>query len=287
MGWTRNLTLVLVLTIVAVPVHALDAIEGLTVDTSVTIAYLTGTRVIRDAEPEMSLGGTRFRLESDERIPFASGTAEIMPPGRFSCRGFGGLSFFEPKRMIRRSTNLNFAAVEPDSEVTVKPKARVWEVAGLYHLYQEGGYRFSLSGGYRRQNWLYDGEENGITFHESLTTHIPFVGLQTTMFFPWYKARFEVIASPLVRKKVRSDVQGSNASTGFEGVLASGGFIELQLEGTVQFSSRVQAGLVGRYSFEDLRGTISGHTNGWGTTQYDTSSNENIAVIGLEATLFF
>jgi hypothetical protein len=264
-----------------------EVLGGMAVDTSVRLEYLFGVQIIRDASPEMETGGNRFRFDFDQRTPFASGTAEVTPAPWFSCRAVGGLSFLEPARNIHRSTELDLPTASQVAGLMVKPRARMWEAAGLYHLHNAGGYRFSITGGFRELGWRYNGEQDEASLHEVFVSRIPFMGMQTAMFLPWCKARFEVLGSPFVRKSLASNVRLPGSSADFNGVVGKGGFVEFQMEGSVRISPNVQAGLFGRYLFEDLRGVLNGSVNGLAYREYDASSNDSIAIVGVEASLVF
>ena len=96
---------------------------------------------------------------------------------------------------------------------------------------------------------------------DKYVSYIPFLGLQTAMMFPWWKARFEVLGSPFMSEN--SLVSMSNDSTQVEQRIHSnsGGLVEFQLEGTVNFRSNFWFGLYGRYHYQEMYGNSTGSTN--------------------------
>jgi hypothetical protein len=117
----------------------------------------------------------------------------------------------------------------------VKPDFSSWEAAGLYHLWSGGGYRFSFTAGYRQQTWDYQGSPSSgaqdSPLHDSFSSRIPFIGMQTAMFFPSWKARFEVLP-PFMNMSVSNAIQ-QGVFLSIRGQPLPGGLIELQMVGTL------------------------------------------------------
>ncbi len=93
---------------------------------------------------------------------------------------------------------------------------------------------------------------------DEYTSSIPFIGMQTSMLFPWWKARFEVLGSPFMSKRVINNFSGTlndanayRAST--DGSATKGGLIELQMEGSVGLSPSLFVGANASYTFQTIR----------------------------------
>ena len=107
-------------------------------------------------------------------------------------------------------------------EIDARPSFSGWEAAGLFHLWNDGGYRFSFTAGYREEFWGAQGEGVGLftgvssSVREDFSSRGPFLGLQTAVFFPWWKARFEVIGSPWITKIGSGSLNQPNFSAEYQ-----------------------------------------------------------------------
>ena len=175
----------------------------------------------------------------------------------------------------------------------MKPDFSSWEAAGLYHLWSGGGYRFSLTAGYRQDTWDYQGTPSNGTpdspLHDSFSAHIPFIGLQTAMFFPSWKARFEVLGSPFMNVGVSNALQQGAFALQFDGNLYRGGLVELQMAGDVNLTPSVLVGLYGRYAYQELYGSLSGtgEAAGLGPSPYSVFLGQSFGTLGLDVTVIF
>jgi hypothetical protein len=173
----------------------------------------------------------------------------------------------------------------------VVPDFTSWEAAGLYHLWSGYGYRFSVVGGYRQESWTFlgtpsDSTDVSLSLHDRFTSHIPFLALQTAMFYPWWKARFEVLGSPFMSKKVTATVRNGGTLVDFKGWADRGGLIEFSMEGTCALTSVLRLGLYGRYSYQELYGWVTKRIGGQ-SGEYKLGFNENTGVVGTNLTLLF
>jgi hypothetical protein len=258
---------------------------GMRVDTSLRLGMLFGRQLFQyNNLPEAEF--ERFRMEFGPRLPILSGMCELTPVPSISGRLAGSISVLETDMTVFQ------AMVDPEPTLwDVKPEFGYWEVAGLYHLWQGGGYRFSLVAGYRQEYWRYRGEPAGgqvpgSSLRDRFTSYIPFLAMQTSMWFPWWKTRFEILASPFVSQNVSAIVQDGAMLVEYAGNADSGGLIELEVEGTANLTSRVRLGLYGRYSYQELYGEY---------TRADVVESpsrrlyiyENLAAVGLNMTLLF
>jgi hypothetical protein len=258
---------------------------GVRVDTSLRLGLLFGRQLVRYSD----LPGAefeRFRMEFGPRLPILSGMCELTPVPSISARLAGSLSVMETDMTVFH------AMADPEPSLwDVRPDFGCWEAAGLYHLWNGGGYRFSLVGGYRQEYWHYRGEPSGAqpsgsSLRDRFTSHIPFLAMQTAVMYPWWKARFEILASPFMSKKVSAIVQDGPNVVEYEGDADSGGLIELEVEGTASLSSRIRLGLYCRYSYHEVYGEY---------TRADLVESparrlyvgEDFAIIGLNMTLLF
>jgi hypothetical protein len=172
------------------------------------------------------------------------------------------------------------------------PGFKHWEAAGLIHLWNGGGYRFSIVGGYRKEYWAFEGTPSAdqpanSSSSDRITSEIPFIALQTAMFFPWWKARFEVLGSPFMSKRIATEFRsGTTFKVNYDGVVDHGGLIEVELEGTASITSRIRLGAYARYSFQELYGE-STRSSPTGFSRHELFAGENVAITGLNLTLAF
>ena len=232
----------------------------------------------------------RLHIEFGPSLPILEGTVEITPFPSFSGRLAASLSVLESTRGVTlvsgpasATFEWNNPYVTPPIQLdlhgsaelsnVIKPTFRLWEAAGLYHLSNEGGYRYSIVAGYRQESWTYrvDGnQEDNSYLRDEFVSQSPFLGLQTAMFFPWWKARFEVLGSPFMRKKISHSARDQGDFQQLDGTWNKGGFIEFQTEGTVNITPSIWLGLFARYTYEELHGEARGTRAAPGTTVYET-----------------
>ena len=145
--------------------------------------------------------------------------------------------------------------------VAIKPQFWFWEVAGLYNLSYEDVYRYSLVAGYRQESWSYQPSNDDATnsyLRDDFTSQIPFIGMQTVMNSPTWKARFEVLGSPFMTKKVANTARDQGEYMQLDGNLTQGGFIELQVDGNINVTPNGLMGVYAQYSYEQLKGELTG-----------------------------
>ena len=150
-----------------------------------------------------------------------------------------------------------YTELTPVSRWITRPDYQSWEVAGLYHLYKGGGYRFSVLGGFRQTVWRYHGEleqGGGAELRDTFSSNIPFFGMQTAMFFPWWKARFEVIGSPFMKKSSTVSLHQNNIYAEQNVNTDVGGLVEFRLEGTVSLHTNLWLGVFACYQYQELTG---------------------------------
>ncbi len=221
--------------------------------------FLLGSQALRDRTPLLDV--ERFRIDSNFRLPVLAGNVEITPLVFLSGRLGGLTSVLEGNGTYDRSAADFDIQVAGRRVIDAKPTFNGWETAGLFHLWNDGGYRFSVTAGYREEFWGLDGQSvtppSGATslFHEKYQTRVPFLGLQTAMFFPWWKARFELIGSRWMRKIVSGALADSFVAQ-YEAKSTGGGLLELQAEGTASITPNIFAGLHGRYTFQESFGEL-------------------------------
>ena len=266
-------------------------------DSSFRAEFLFGHQEVRQLDARVPdtqplLAGQvldRFSVNFDPRLPVLAGTVEITPFPVVSGRLAGSISVFEKSGVANRRVDPLLVRTDWD----VKPEYSSWEAAGLYHLWHGGGYRFSVTAGYRREIWDYRGTPaNGgpdSPLHDSFTASIPFIGMQTAMFFPWWKARFEVLGSPFMNMNVSDSIQKGGFALQFDGNLYRGGLVEVQMEGNANLTANVLVGLYSRYAYQELYGSLSGTgtTTNVGLAPYTVFVNQSMATVGLNVTVFF
>ncbi len=280
---------------------------NLALDSSFRTELLFGSQAIRDNAPPRDV--ERFYLNSDFRVPVLAGMVEISPSIYVSGRLGGIISVLEQKGTVRRNTSifdgvtiLNDVPVTDLVQFEATPSFSSWEAAGLFHLWNEGGYRFSFVAGYRGEFWGLEGDGARLltqganqpiylnsSVREDFSSRGAFLGLQTAVFFPWWKARFEVIGSPWITKTGSGSHKNTNSHPGEFQIKATGGsLLELQVEGTAYLRPYIFAGLHGRYTFREAVGDFTRIGNN-GTIDGPLSlyTNDSFAFIGLDLTIAF
>jgi len=269
------------------PLQAQMVPQSLGLDSSLRLEYLFGNQLLRSVD-RANDPVDQFRIEYNPRLPVLALAAELSPLPLFSGRFAGALSVLESNT----STNRPLSSTSAPSDWSVHPDYGSWELAGLFHLSSGGGYRFSVTAGYRTSEWQYtadSGRGSGYGVKDKFSSYIPFMGLQTAMFFPWWKARFEMIGSPFMTR--RSTVSMWQNGTFLEQRVEAdkGGLIELIAEGTVGVRPGIWAGLLMRYHYEELYGHSSG-----GTTQRAALNNakefysqESFVSLGLNLSIVY
>jgi len=269
--------------------HAQSLPWNVGIDSSFRLELLFGSQAIRD-NSSPGIAEDRFRIDSDFRLPVLAGTVEITPLTYLSGRIGGIINVLEQQGTVRRNAS-SFATSGTDHvEIQARPSFRGWEAAGLFHLWNEAGYRFSFTAGYREEFWGAQGEGVGLfagvksSALEEFTSRGPFLGLQTAVFFPWWKARFEVIGSPWITKIGSGFLYQPNFSAEFHLSATGGSLLELQVEGTVALRQYIFAGLHGRYTFREA---VGGFINTNNTSPMSLYTNDSFAFIGLDLTVVF
>ncbi len=254
-----RILLSLVIVLLAVPwVCAQGCPMNLTLDSSFRMEFLFGTQAIRDRTPPQDI--ERFRIDSNFRLPVIAGNVEMTPFVFLSGR-FAGLTIvIEQQCTIYRSAADFDIQVAERRVINAKPGFNGWETAGLFHLWNDGGYRFSVTAGYRQEYWNLEGDglaPDGTTssLRENYQSRGPFLGLQTAMFFPWWKARFEMIGSRWMTK-IASGTMTNSILAQYDARATGGSLLELQVEGTASITQNIFAGLHSRYTFQESFGEL-------------------------------
>jgi hypothetical protein len=261
---------------------------GITVDTAFRAGILFGRQMVRPTEPA-AFPNSQFRTEISPRLPLVSGMFELSPIRLLSARAAGSSSFLETDMNLQQARGDALAA----STWNVSPSFRSYEAALLLHLHSAGAYRFSVVGGYRQEDWAYPGAPGGTQpagseLRDEYSSGIPFVGLQTSMFFPWWKARFEILGSWFANKKLYTAINDGN-NISYTGYLNEGGLVDVQMDGSGQLTSLLRMGLFARYSYQGLNGLVSGpsQTAGAVASKYRMFMDESFAVLGLNFNVAF
>jgi hypothetical protein len=291
--YVKALVVLCLLAVALTPVHAQMLPLGFGVDSSLRLEYLFGSQVIGEGAPVPD-HFDRFKFSFAPRVPLLSGTVEVTPLPWASGRIAGSVTAFETDREISRSTTSVLGAAADTGfgvQWTGKPNYTSWEAAGLLHLWNAGGYRFSATSGFLRRTWEYRGateDPNGTgSSRDVFISQIPFLGLQTAMYFPLWKARFEVLGSPFMTKTVTSSIVHLGHSAHFHTKANRGGFLELQMQGTTSITPNILCGLTGRFTYEELLGRFDATVDSTPLPSMEAQMNETLGVVGLDLTLLF
>jgi len=266
----------------------------ITVDSSFRAEFLFGTQAIRSARKIPVLGVQEadflFLLNSDVRLPVLSGTVEVSPLTFISGRLVGLTSILEQQGEVQRLRRLE--ALQPEHLFNAKPAFNSWEAAGLWHLWNGDGYRFSFTAGYRQEASSLEGVGVpgilgvNLSSRDDSVSYVPFLGLQTAVFFPWWKARCELLGSPWMLKKVSGSVNRTDSTVTYYGS-GQGGLLEVQIEGTMFLTRCLFAGVHCRYTFQESYGEFTRKDNGLVTGRFGMYTGDSFAMIGLDLTLAF
>ena len=262
---------------------------NLALDSSFRTELLFGSQAIRD-NSSPGTAEARFRIDSDFRLPVLSGTIEITPLTYLSGRIVGETGVLEQQGTVRRNASSYDIGGADVIEIHATPNFSGWEAAGLLNLWNDGGYRFSFTAGYRAEFWGSHGDGVGLftgvssAVREDFSSRCPFLGLQTAVFFPWWKARFEVIGSPWITKNGSGSVSRTNYFAEYQIKTSGGSLLELQVEGTMALRQYIFAGLHGRYTFRE---GVGGFTNTGHPVPMSLYTNDSFAFIGLDLTVAF
>jgi len=289
-----------VLASAAMPVHAQVLPQvllpaGIGIDSSFRIEYLVGSQSVQFTHLEKPVGPIQtFPWQIDPRVAVLEGTVELSPYRWFSGRLGGAYSVFQrDMEGVRPASNLHNAHVWQ-----LQPTFKAWDAAGLLHLFSGGGYRFSFTAGYRYESWVYNGSGSSdpslgaqASLRDEFQSDIPYFGLQTAMFFPWWKAKFEIIGSPFMAKQIKMtrDFGYDGLFVQYDATARSGGLIEFQIEGTANVSTNVLLGGFFRYSYQELHGDSRASTNisTLYPGPYRVFASDSAATFGLNLTLFY
>ncbi len=234
-------------------------------DSSWRVGYVFGRQFVRFDKADVSGDPAFGHIRSDfaPQLPILSGMCEFSPFGSTSLRLAGTTS------VIAGDFPYEHTSEDPinPTEWNVKPDFKHWEAAVLYHLYNDGAYRFSAVAGYRQERWKYTGDPNSGQGPDSwlkneFNSRIPFLALQTALFYPWWRARFEVMGSPFMSERILTRVRDSGQSADYEGTADSGGLIAFEMEGSAAVSSTMRVGAYARYGYQELYGEYSRTSQG-------------------------
>lgn len=294
--YMKALTVLSLLVLSVVPLQAQSLPWTMGVDSSLRVELLIGSQTIGESRP-VEDHFDRFKFISNQSFPVLSGSVELSPLPWVSGRLAGALSVLEPTREISVSVGGTIADGESGrwaGRWEAKPHYSYWEAAGLYHLANGGGYRFSAVAGYRGKTWKYYGEDStSSSDRNKFQSYIPFLGLQTSMYFPLWKARFELLGSPFMKTDVYSSLNSRRLNSGkFHLESNRGGMIEFQMEGSLSLSKSVLCGLSARLSYEELYGPLDWTSGEPGHRLVDQAAMdahliELISFFGLNATILF
>ena len=287
------------------PANAQFMPENMITDASFRVEYLLGRQSVGKADDSIPLWGTVYDYNPIYNVPKAiqmpfpnpiqtlsidfitsqlvlDGMLEITPVPAFSGRLRANVSVAAGQRDITISgptqsgyTFYNQIPLFPQFTNGVQPSFWSWEAAGQYNLSYEGGYRFALVGGYRYEYQSYlssSGSGQPGYLGSYFRSSIPFIGLQTAMVSPTWKARCEVLGSAFMKKNLSVGARDYyNSFLNVDGSMTNGGFIELQVEGNVPVTPNAWLGVYSQFSYEGLKGEVNGTSLDGGGGPYFTA----------------
>lgn len=261
---------------------------GMGVDSSLRIQYVFGEQLLRSVESPVSPTDI-FSVQYNPRVPVLAGTVEFSPASLVSARIGGSVSVLESDATSNRAVSTDTNPLD----WRTRPEFWSWEAGALFHLSGGGGYRFSLTTGYRQERWQFRGpaSEGSSRLNDIFTYFTPYIGMQTSMALPWWRAKFEVLGSPFMSVRASNSLNKDGVSVYKEVEGNEGGLVEFRMEGTVGMTAACWVGLFASYSYQELYCepvSVSSPAPPPETdklTRYYT--RENRAVVGLTANLVF
>jgi hypothetical protein len=267
---------------------------GLISDVRVRGEYLFGNQTIRPFRDVEDYGGTgnggpypsdRYRFALNPRFPVTSAEIEVSNWSPISVRGAACVSPLKTKTSETRSLNAQADEAFSSNSWEINRSFYAWEVAGLYHAWVGGGYRFSILAGYRREEWFNKSENDSdqvwnAALEDRLWSHMPFMGLQTSMAFPGWMARFEFIGSPFMKKHAEGFWRENSSFVRYRGKATSGGGMIVRVSGTANVTPALSLGIDGQFSYQELQGDIATVDN-----NYPNSQRFNLLLLDMYATV--
>jgi hypothetical protein len=283
------LGLLLMLAVMSTSAHSQMLPLNLAIDSSFGVEYLLGRQDLRHVDP-FSSGFGEFNNQWDPQMAVLSGLVEVTPLPYVSGRLAGSISVASSPQEVNRDRG----ALPDMVRWNLRSGYNAWEAAGLYNLWNGGGYRFSALGGYRRETWLYKGDPGpaataGSSLREEFVANIPFIGLQTSMHFPWWKARFEVLGSWFVTKTFHQSVNHVSALEVRDGQNDDGGIMIFLMEGTTHITPNILVGISGKYSYQNFNGRslVTSTSAGAAASGYKFYYDESVGTFGVSLSLVF
>ena len=312
------ITVLFSLTCTTLPLHAQWLPQNIGVDSSFRVEYLLGTQTIGNDVTEILISGNdpnygpfsfpnpieQLLINFNNSQLVLDGMVELTPFPFVSSRVRGSVSVLDSDRSVTLgSSPAPVANPNPPPNyiwgqlsAVMKPQFWSWEAAGLYNLSYEGVSRYSFVAGYRQESWSYQtssGQEDTTYLRHNFVSQIPFLGLQSVIFSPSWKARFEVLGSPFMTKKIAHLARDQGFYFQLDGIMTRGGFIELQIEGNVNVASGTWLGLYAQYTYEQLNGGLTGiSVDGYGIAiyvphSYNFYTLKDMWILGLNCSLLF
>ena len=251
----------------------------------------------------------QLRINLNHSQLVLDGVVEITPRPALSARARGSVSVFDSDKsftiesgphpfpvLIPNSTPATYYNGWSGFSSTIKPKFWLLEVAGLYNLSYEDVFRYSFVAGYRQESWSYltSNDQGGNSYlNDDFTSQIPFIGLQTLMLYPAWKARFEVLGSPFMTKKISHTARNQGYYMELDGNMTQGGLLEFQVEGNRNVAPNAWMGVYTQYTYEQLKGGLTGKSvDGFGNANYagisyDFYTLRSIWILGLNCNISF
>ncbi|MGO8878689.1 MAG: hypothetical protein ACLQMS_04155, partial [Desulfomonilaceae bacterium] len=257
--------ILLCVTCATLPLQAQWLPRNFSADSSFRVEYLMGTQTLGQHN-NITLFTSPNPIEQ-LRIDFSNsqlaldGVVEITPRPALSARVRGATSVFNADRSFTLESGPNPTNSWAGLPVTIRPQFWLWEAAGLYNLSYENVYRYSIVAGYRQESWKYptsNSQANSPYLSDVFGAQIPFVGIQTVMCCPSWKARFEVLGSAFMSKNVAHTARDQQYYMQLNGNLTNGGFLEFQVEGNIHVTPSAWMGLYTQYTYEQLKGELTG-----------------------------
>jgi len=245
------------------------------------VGLLFGRQHIRLSDPAAALN-----LRLDPELFLVGGAIELSRQGSLSARLAGSLSVLERGHGVSETRFSNGSSQSQAGPLwDLSPSFKSWEAAGYYRFLTWAGYRYSFLAGYRQIVTNYAGQPRpdsslspSATFQTSHSFGIPFMGIATTFFGPWWKGRVQLVGSPFTSANgsVSHREPPSLLIRSYRNTL-SGAAFSLEVDGSVNVRHDLLIGIFGAYHRLDLEGEASKDA----LPDFRSSTEADFGVIGL------
>ena len=253
--------ILLILAILASPVHAEFSPWNMRVSLAFRVEYLYGSQVTGTVSDYGSLNpDPNVQLDISFGFPIVSGAVEIFPFSRLSAHLSADASVYGQRNIIYGSACWKPTSGPPNGLYSnSRPGFAGFEVAGLFDAWRPAGHRFGVTGGWRSEYWWYEGgdiENGSVGAEDNVSSSIPFAGFFAEMAYPGWRSTWQFLASRFVSKEISGWVRQPSDFGEYHCAAQGGVLLEGRIQGEANITSNLFFGLYGRYSYQNVSGVF-------------------------------